>query len=599
MVYGAVTWIFACATVVAVFVAYGIGANDVANAFGSSVGAKALTMKQALVVAAICEFGGSVLMGAGVVGTVRKGIADLNYFVNDPDIFAYGMLCAMMATGIWLLVATFWELPVSTTHSIVGAIIGMTMVSAGPDAVIWSSSKDTFPYIGGVASLCLSWVFSPVLGALLAAFLFFWLRLLVLRHENAYQRAFYVLPLFVFLTFFMITIFTIKEGGSRFGWENTPYSKACWIGAIVGAGCAVISVGWQIWVVKRKVREDLREKEAAEAAAQAGAMEAPGSADGKHEEGSEHEKEATPAPSDITTPNRLRDFRKSRVWSAVTHSANVDIHETIQTDAKVNAIHENAEVFDSKAEGVFKYLQVFTACANSFAHGSNDVANSIGPYAAIYAVWQTSSVAKEAEVPTWILVVGGAGIVFGLATYGYKIMRVLGVKMVKLTNSRGFIVEMSSAAIVIIGSRYGLPLSTTHTLVGAVTGVGLLEGKRGFNGSLLLRFFAGWVATLVVAAITAAAFTAQGIYAPNRNLDQQRYTTATYLTSTAWSVAQANNDTATLSWIQANLPNWNATSDSWKPLLNLNLGIQAQQMALLNDSVPICNGSPAGNVCTA
>ncbi|PRW32920.1 phosphate transporter [Chlorella sorokiniana] len=599
MVYGAVTWIFACATVVSVFVAYGIGANDVANAFGSSVGAKALTMKQALVVAAICEFGGSVLMGAGVVGTVRKGIADLSYYTSSPDIFAYGMLCAMMATGIWLLIATFWELPVSTTHSIVGAIIGMTMVSAGPDAVIWSSSKDTFPYIGGVASLCLSWVFSPVLGALLAAFLFFWLRLLVLRHENAYQRAFYVLPVFVGATFFMITIFIIKEGGSRFNWENTPYSKACWIAAIVGAGTALISIGWQIWVVKRKVQQDLEEKEAADAASQAGTMEAaPGSADGKAEEGSD-DKEATPAPSDITTPHRLRDFRKSRVWSAVTHSANVNIHETIDTDAKVHAIHENAEVFDAKAEGVFKYLQVFTACANSFAHGSNDVANSIGPYAAIYAVWQTSSVSSEAEVPTWILVVGGAGIVLGLATYGYKIMRVLGVKMVKLTNSRGFIVEMSAAAIVIIGSRYGLPLSTTHTLVGAVTGVGLLEGKRGFNGTLLLRFFAGWVATLVVAAITAAAFTAQGIYAPNRGMDQQRYTTATYLTSTAWSVAQANNDTATLAWIQANLPNWNATSENWKPLLNLNMGIQAQQMALLNDSVPICNGSPAGNVCTA
>jgi sodium-dependent phosphate transporter len=570
-------------------------------------GAKALTMKQALVVAAICEFGGSVLMGAGVVGTVRKGIADLSYYTSSPDIFAYGMLCAMMATGIWLLIATFWELPVSTTHSIVGAIIGMTMVSAGPDAVIWSSSKDTFPYIGGVASLCLSWVFSPVLGALLAAFLFFWLRLLVLRHENAYQRAFYVLPVFVGATFFMITIFIIKEGGSRFNWENTPYSKACWIAAIVGAGTALISIGWQIWVVKRKVQQDLEEKEAADAASQAGTMEAaPGSADGKAEEGERwfdgaglleqwcmayagtitafccrasavllrpfivhgaaaataqclpccpllrptgsDDKEATPAPSDITTPHRLRDFRKSRVWSAVTHSANVNIHETIDTDAKVHAIHENAEVFDAKAEGVFKYLQVFTACANSFAHGSNDVANSIGPYAAIYAVWQTSSVSSEAEVPTWILVVGGAGIVLGLATYGYKIMRVLGVKMVKLTNSRGFIVEMSAAAIVIIGSRYGLPLSTTHTLVGAVTGVGLLEGKRGFNGTLLLRFFAGWVATLVVAAITAAAFTAQGIYAPNRGMDQQRYTTATYLTSTAWSVAQVREGTKGCCW---------------------------------------------------
>lgn len=146
-------------------------------------------------------------------------------------------------------------------------------------------------------------------------------------------------------------------------------------------------------------------------------------------------------------------------------------------------------------------------------------------------------------------------------------------------------------------SRYGLPLSTTHTLVGAVTGVGLLEGRRGFNGMLLVRFFAGWVATLVVAALTAAAFTAQGIYAPNRGLDHQRYNAATYLTSSAWSVAAAGNDTATLAWMQANLPNWNASSADWKPMLNVAQGIQAQQMALLGANVSICGVTPAGSAC--
>ncbi|PSC76970.1 sodium phosphate symporter [Micractinium conductrix] len=545
--------IFACATCLSVFVAYGIGANDVANAFGTSVGAKALTMKQAVVVAAICEFGGSVLMGAGVVGTMRKGIAKLSAFENDPDIFAYGMLCAMLATGIWLILATYWELPVSTTHSIVGAIIGMTMVSAGPDAVIWSKKTDTFPFIGGVASLCLSWVFSPLLGGLLAAFLFFFLRLLVLRSPNSYKRAFYVLPIFVFLTFFMITIFTIKEGGSRFGWENTPDGKALWIAAIVGAGTAILSVGWQIWVVRRRVAMDLEEKTVAEAADVAGAVEAAGS-DATKEDGDSASEQAA-ASAQQHTPSALKDFRKSKVWGALTHSTNVDIHQEVADDEKLQAMHDAAEKFDPRAEGVFKYLQVFTACANSFAHGSNDVANSIGPYAAIYAVWQTGTVAKEAEVPTWILVVGGAGIVLGLATYGYKIMKVLGVKMTKLTNSRGFIVEMSAATIVILGSRFGLPLSTTHTLVGAVTGVGLLESRRGgFNGMLLVRFFAGWVATLVVAAITSAAFTAQGIYAPNRDMDKQRYYVAQYLNNTAYSVAMADNNTDVLAQFEG-LPN--------------------------------------------
>lgn len=390
--YGAVTWIFACGTILSVFVAYGIGANDVANAFGTSVGAKALTMKQAILVAAVCEFGGSVLMGAGVVGTMRKGIAKLSAFENDPDVFAYGMLCAMMATGLWLILATYWELPVSTTHSIVGSIIGMTMVSAGPSAVIWSSKKDTFPFIGGVASLCLSWVFSPVLGAALAATLFFLLRLFVLRSENAYKRAYCVLPLFVFATFFMITMFTIKEGGSRFEWENTPDSKAAWIAAIVGSGTALLSVGWQIWVVKKRVNQDMEGHESKDVASAAGNMEggkAPGSVDAE----SEIPSEVTAAHQ--TTPNALKDFRKSKVWTAMTHSSNVDIHQAVEDDEQLQAMHDHSEKFDPRAEGVFKYLQVFTACANSFAHGSNDVANSIGPYAAIYGVWNTATVETE------------------------------------------------------------------------------------------------------------------------------------------------------------------------------------------------------------
>ncbi|KAL4422787.1 hypothetical protein ABPG75_008984 [Micractinium tetrahymenae] len=407
-----------------------------------------------------------------------------------------------------------------------------------------------------------------------------------MRSPNAYQRAFYVLPIFVFLTFFMVTIFTIKEGGSRFGRENTPDGKACWIAAIVGAGTAVISVGWQVWVVKRRVAMDLQEKEEAEAAAAAGNLEAASSEGKTAEDDAASEKPSGSGDAaQQATPAALRDFRKSKVWSAVTHSANVDIHKEVDRDEKLAAMHDHAEKFDQRAEGVFKYLQVFTACANSFAHMSNDVANSIGLYAAIYSIWQTSQVSSEAEVPTWVLVVGGAGIVLGLATYGYKIMQVLGVKMVKLTNSRGFIVEMSSAAIVIIGSQYGLPLSTTHTLVGCVTGVGLLEGRRGFNGMLLIRFFEGWVAMLVVAGITAAAFTAQGLYAPNWDMDKQRYNTAQYLNSTAYSIAVATNNSALVSQ-SLGLP---------VPPLDLQQGIDLQQAALVSINAPICNGQ----VCPA
>ena len=213
----------------------------------------------------------------------------------------------------------------------------------------------------------------------------------------------------------------------------------------------------------------------------------------------------------------LVTMRKSRVWKTISASANTDIHEIVEHDAKLSAMHAHSEVFDDKTENAFKYLQVFTACANSFAHGSNDVANAIGPFAAIYGIWQCSCISETAGVPSWVLAMGGLGLVVGLATYGYKIMAVLGVKMTKLTNSRGYCVELGAAATVILGSRFGLPLSTTHALVGAVSGVGLLEGRGGFNGILLVKFFFGWVATLIIAGGTSAAFTAQGVYSPLRS----------------------------------------------------------------------------------
>jgi sodium-dependent phosphate transporter len=216
------------------------------------------------------------------------------------------------------------------------------------------------------------------------------------------------------------------------------------------------------------------------------------------------------------TPELLISMRRSRVWKTLTDGSNTDIHAVIDTDAKIHSIHEHSERFDTKTELSFKYLQVFTACANSFAHGSNDVANSVGPFAAVYGVWVCTCINSKSTVPQWILIVGGVGIVIGLATYGYKIMRVLGVKVTRLTNSRGYCVELAAAAVVILSSRYGLPVSTTHCMVGAVAGIGIVEGRKGFNGLLLLKFFAGWVATLVVAGLTCAAFTAQGVYSPSR-----------------------------------------------------------------------------------
>ncbi|PSC75765.1 sodium phosphate symporter [Micractinium conductrix] len=547
-VYTEFTWIFVCSIFLSIFVAYGIGANDVANAFGSSVGAKAITMKQALLIASICEFGGAVLLGAGVTNTIRGGIANLDYYKSKPDLYMYGMLCAMLATGIWLLLATYLELPVSTTHSVVGAVIGMSMVAAGADSVTWSKEKDSFPFLDGVSVIVISWFTSPLLAGLAGAGLFLFTRHAVLRRKNSYTLSLYMLPLFTFITVYIGCFYIIQKGPKLA--SKVPESKNAWISACFAIGGALIAGLIGVPLIKRQVARDWEELEKAEVIPelrQAGEAATKGK---DMEAGSDHDSPVEGDKPANRTPALLQDMRKSKVFGAITKSANFDVHGVISEEKSVHDMHANAEQFDRKTELSFKYLQVFTACCNSFAHGSNDVANSIGPFAGIYAVWRCTCVNSKSEVPVWILVVGGCGIVLGLATYGYKIMRVLGVKMTKLTNSRGYCVELAAAVVVIVGSRYGLPLSTTHCMVGAVTGVGIVEAvsgrkpessntgnKRAFNWILLLKFFCGWVATLIIAALTSAAFTAQGVYAPYKPGTDQRVSDATELNSTANAVA--------------------------------------------------------------
>jgi len=200
----------------------GLGANDVANAFGSSVGAKALTMKQAIVVAGLCEFLGASLMGAGVTDTIKSGIADLNAYTYTPGLLMYGMLCALFAAGIWLIIATVWELPVSSTHSIVGGIVGMSLICGGTDSVLWYAKSPTFPYVQGLAGIVLSWVFSPILSALFAMVLFLITRHCILRRKGSFDLALWSFPVYTFLTFWVIVYFIIKKGGQAFGWQKTP-----------------------------------------------------------------------------------------------------------------------------------------------------------------------------------------------------------------------------------------------------------------------------------------------------------------------------------------------------------------------------------------
>ncbi|PSC76268.1 sodium phosphate symporter [Micractinium conductrix] len=407
-------------------------------------------------------------------------------------------------------------------------------------------------------------------------------RTFVLRAGNAYQRSLFLLPLFTFFTFFVVTWFIIAKGSLHFGWEKTPDSKKALISAIVASGTCLISIFIGLHVIKRKVARDMEAHEAEQAAVAA----PPGKSISKSSsEQSDEEAQADPeavaaveaeAPA-TRTPKALMALRESRLYRStvgtVMKGVNYDIHAVVETDARVAEIHASAEVFDTKAETSFKYLQVCTACANIFAHGSNEVANAVGPLTAIYQIWQEGTVSSKNDVPTWLLAIGGFAMVLGLATYGYRVMRSMGVKMTRLTNSRGFCVEICVAVVVILASRYGLPMSSTPATVGTIAGVGLLGGRKGFNGMLFLKFAAGWVITIVVAVALSCAFMAQALYSPNKQCASERTTVGGYLNTTATDIATllnvagaATNNAALMSTAQGLL---NVTADQQTPLTSL------------------------------
>ena len=412
-------WLMALAIIFGLYMTWGIGANDVANAMGTSVGSGAITVKQAIIIAAIFEFAGAFIAGGNVTKTIRKGIIDPSSIVDNPEILVFGMLAALLAAAIWLMVASARGWPVSTTHSIVGAVIGFAIAGIGIDAVQW----------GKVSMIAASWVVSPVLGGTIAFLLMMSIRRLILNTENPFQSARRWGPAYVFLVGFIISLVTLFKGLKHL---KIDLSVGMSFGVAFVFGLILAAIGWYL-INKVKVDE---------------------SAD--------------------------RDF----------HFASV--------------------------EKVFTPMMIFTACAMAFAHGSNDVANGIGPLAAVVSIVQSGGeVAQKAELPLWILALGGFGIVVGLATMGYRVMKTIGSGITQLTPSRGYCATLAAAATVVLASRTGLPVSTTHIAVGAVIGVGLARGIGAIDLRVIGGIVVSWVVTLPVGAVLAALFffTLKGIFA--------------------------------------------------------------------------------------
>jgi len=473
-------WIVAVGGIFAFFAAMGIGANDAANAFATSVGSKALTIKQAVVLAAIFETAGAILMGNHVTDTIRKGIADYKCFEENPYVLMYGCMWVILSVGLWLFLASYWEMPVSTTHSCVGGMVGMALVLGGSDCVIWYKPIETFPYVGGVGGIVMSWFLSPVFSGLIAMSVFFITRAFVLRHEFTKYRLNWVYPILIGSTITINTFFIIYKGAKGLGLDKTPLGVAFAVAFGAGGITAVITIP-----LVPKIKDYVIAK--------------------------------FPEVEEVATD----EIEMKAIEDGIMESKKDMNIKTEEEFTRIVALHKTAEKFDVKTEEVFKYLQVFTAVCDAFSHGANDVANAIGPFAAIYAIHQSEGdLSKKASMGNdayWILGMGGVGIAIGLFVYGKKITYAIGEKLCKITPSRGVAIELSSALVIITGSRLKIPLSTTHCQVGATIGVGLLENTKtceGINCRVFLKTAVGWIITCIIVGVTSALLISQGAYSP-------------------------------------------------------------------------------------
>jgi PiT family inorganic phosphate transporter len=396
------------AAVVGFFMAWGIGANDVANAMGTSVGSKALTIKQAILIAMVFEFAGAYLAGGEVTSTIRKGIIDSAPFIPNPEYLVLGMISALFAAAIWLAVASYLGWPVSTTHSIVGAIVGFAAFGVSMDAVNWGK-------VGGIVG---SWIVTPALSGFIAYIIFMSAQRLIFDTKNPLENAKKYVPFYMFLAGFIMALVTIKKGLKHIvksGDLNISATES-YIYAII-VGLIVAAVG-KYFISKIKL-----------------------------------------------DPSADKEMQFTNV------------------------------------EKIFAVLMVVTACCMAFAHGSNDVANAIGPLAAVVSIVSNDGqILAKSALAWWVLPLGAFGIVAGLALFGHRVIATIGKGITHLTPSRGFAAELAAASTVIIASGTGLPISTTQTLVGAVLGVGLARGIAALNLGVVRNIVVSWVVTLPVGA---------------------------------------------------------------------------------------------------
>ncbi|KAG0372979.1 Na+/Pi symporter [Mortierella sp. AD032] len=494
------TFLFGIGLFFAFMDAYGIGANDVANSFATSVGSGSITLAQALIIACFMEFGGAYFLGANTTETIKGGIVDPKMYAQNPELLMLTMVCALIGSSTWVLFASSRGWPVSTTHAIVGAICGAGISAFGADGVQWS----------GITKIVLSWVISPVAAGLVCSLFFLFTKHVVLKHDDSFRRGLIAIPAYFGFAIMVNIFYIIFKGAPDSDLKNAAIGIP--VGIAVGCGLAVFL--WCLFFLspflRRKIQDDedlkwfhlfyipfvtKREKPAIIA-----------------EELSQTKGEKLASDSidsaDAQADPSLVALEKSenKIWKKLKDTVFAGLYKDLEShgNEELDEIHANATKFDTDTERLFSAVQVITACFTSFAHGSNDVANAIGPLATIYYIWSNANIdVAKAPVPTWILIYGGIAIDIGLMTYGYHVMKTLGNKVTYMSPTRGFSAEMGTSITILTCSKLSLPVSSTHCITGATTAIGLLSGGgfKSLNWRLLLGVFAGWIATLPAAGI--------------------------------------------------------------------------------------------------
>jgi len=546
-------YLFAVGVIFTALDAYMIGANDVANAFATSVSSKSLTLRQACLAAAVMEFLGAVLVGARVTNTIKEGIVPGAAFGTNAGVQLLAFVCAVIASSIWLTIATRCSWPVSTTYSIVSAIIGVGIATGGWDAPNWGWNNAK-----GIAAIFSGLAIAPALAGCFAVAIYLIVKYVVLVRRDSTRWGMITAPFFFFLVAAILTMSIIFKGSPSLGLEELPGGTQALAVVMTGVVIALLSiVFWLPFVYVRVAKKDhtLRWfhffqgpyllKRAAPPEAPVGTTAAPdyrqradNALDGKAalektdtsdpEKLSEKEKDVNSAavatlPQANTSkladevergppifgawaePKNLWIIARYRAvpWLKKTalHGTSVDIHD-MQNDTHASAAHARAKQYPNETEHLYSFMQVMTACVASFAHGANDISNAIGPFSVIYHVWSSGTISGEkTPVPVWALAFGAGMLVIGLATYGYNIMKVMGNRITLMSPSRGFSMELGSSVTVILASQFGIPVSSTMCITGATVGVSLCNGDwRATNWRAIGWIYVGWILTVPIVA---------------------------------------------------------------------------------------------------